>query len=52
MTNFEKIKNMSVEELANFICGLTYCDYCPICYRGGCEHSWERWLESEAEDND
>jgi hypothetical protein len=52
MTNFEKIKNMSVEELANFICGLTYCDYCPICCRGGCEHSWERWLESEAEDND
>lgn len=52
MTNFEKLKNMSAEELADFICGLVYCDYCPICCSGGCKYSWEQWLKSEAEEDD
>ena len=50
MTNFEKIKNMSAKELADFICGLTDCNSCSICCSGGCEYSWEQWLKSEAEE--
>ena len=49
MTNFEKIKNMSAEELADFICELVYCDHCPICCSSDCKYSWERWLKSEVE---
>lgn len=60
MTNFEKIKNMSVDELASECCkGLT-CAFCPIA--NFCEHIiggdvncvkvWRKWLKSEAEDND
>ena len=36
MTNFEKIKNMSAEELADFICELTDCNCCHIYCSGGC----------------
>lgn len=50
MTNEEKIKSLSTEELADFICGLAYCNCCPICCSGGCEYSWEQWLKSEAEE--
>lgn len=42
MTNFEKIKNMSVEELAD-------CNCCPVYCSGGCKYSWEQWLKSEVE---
>ena len=49
MTNFEKIKNMSAEELADFICELTDCNRCHIYCSGGCEYSWGQWLKSEAE---
>lgn len=49
MTNLEKIKNMSVEELAHFISRLTDCDRCPLYCGGGCEYSWVEWLKSEAE---
>ena len=61
MTNYEKIKNMSIEEMEN------YCDaretYAP-CYSckyykvGGrynqeiCELQIKEWLESEDEEND
>lgn len=54
MTNYEKIKNMSIEEMADFfidaeICiedfgGTLNCDdmlFCTICFR--------KWLESEVE---
>jgi hypothetical protein len=55
-TNYERIKNMSVEELANFI--LTISDdeeiFCKIIngeeiYGSVCEVM--QWLESEAKDN-
>ena len=57
MTNFEKIKQMSVMELAEFICGI-YDDYGEIpitkfingtsipCYG---EFEIAKWLESEAD---
>lgn len=50
MTNFEKIKNMSVEELADFICELVDCDYCPRYCSGCCKYSWVQWLKNEVEE--
>lgn len=63
MTNFEKIKNMSVEELAKKCCGSSYCSTCPIwdfCTYTmhnddrakvvDCLTTWEQWLKSEVEE--
>jgi hypothetical protein len=55
MTNFEAIKNMTVDEMAfEIICNLkSYCDYCvydgtTACGDGyNCEEGIEQWLESE-----
>ena len=58
MTNYEKIKNMSVEKLARFIEDLTYCDIekCEECglgewgEDGDCnEITIINWLMSEVE---
>lgn len=61
MTNFEKIKHMSVEEMAEFICDASNtdacdrCEYCEICddidpnIDNACEIGVKLWLESEAE---
>lgn len=50
MTNLEKIKNMSLEEFAEYIYRLADCRECPIyCSDGNCTTSWERWLQSEGE---
>ena len=62
MTNFEKIKNMSVDELASECCKRLTCAFCPIedfCEPivGGdaryvnCIKVWKKWLKSEAENN-
>ena len=59
MTNAEKIRNMSTEELADFIYELiTICDEADTC--GECKYftsnicvsAWQatKWLESEAEE--
>lgn len=66
MTNFEKIKNMSVEELADKISWLINdCDECPICkfcksaylrnnYKiqdfDTCSGTWKQWFKSEVEE--
>ena len=56
MTNFEKIKNMSVEELAKISNELIDCDACPIqefCRRVEeikCSKVWEQWFKSEVEE--
>lgn len=63
MTNFEKIKNMSVEELAHTIANaMVDCVWCPIsefCALHNndttqefesCSESWEQWLKSEVEE--
>lgn len=54
MTNFERIKNMTVEEMAISFGAL--CDsilYCPLCpFNEWCEigsNGFKKWLESEAE---
>ena len=60
MTNAEKIRNMSTEELAAMLDGIGDCCRnwdCKICYLGKCEDEYgctpcgiEDWLESEAEE--
>lgn len=57
MTNLEKIRAMSAEELAGFVYGITACcsdEHCSICpmdrncaYYGSTENIKE-WLNSEA----
>ena len=37
MTNADCIRSMSDEELAEFICGSTYCQDCPHC--GECDNN-------------
>ena len=62
MTNFDKIKKMSVEELARLMNNiLSDCDRCPICdfcedTRSNtnrfllCKAVCERWLKSEVKE--
>lgn len=60
MTNAEKIKRMSTEELAAILDGIGACcmDFdCDACYLGKCEKNYgctpygiRQWLESEAEE--
>lgn len=51
MTNFEKIKNMSVEELAYYVYRFIDCRYCPIyCNDGECCEAIKQWLKSEVEE--
>lgn len=57
MTNEERIKSLSTEELAREISGNCWsCDGCLIvdfCDRNGtvdCEEVWKQWLKSEAEE--
>lgn len=54
MTNFEKLKSMSIDELAIFSCD-TY--GCPKqtnndveCSKISCRDCWKRWLEIEVEE--
>jgi len=60
MTNFEKIKEMSVEEIAEQIINATNlsdCNMCPAatvcenCRDKSCLEILKEWLESEAEEN-
>lgn len=59
MTNYEKIKNMSLDEMLDFLekwrledinYSLTFCDFCKGQY--DCVNDCMRkWLESEVEEN-
>ena len=64
MTNYERIKAMSVEEMAEFITNYIRCEHCPvtdICWGNGgynedgnwcsCQKWFQQWLESEAEND-
>ncbi len=56
MTNFEKIKNMSIDELADKLEESLVCDRCPISdlcegiVGGDCTKACMKWLKSEAEE--
>lgn len=57
MTNFERIKEKDISELARFIAYTTTCDICPNCNCKGtsiesppisiCVRSFKKWLESD-----
>lgn len=54
MTNFERIKAMSVEEVVKVI-KHHGCSVCPLnkdslCFELGCSKSIKKWLESETAD--
>lgn len=56
MTNFEKIKNMSVAKLAKKLDDIFICEYCPIepfCDETKiieCKSVWRKWLKSEVKE--
>lgn len=61
MTNFEKIKNMNIDQLADALNESFACDHCPI--REFCDENdssptatcigvWRKWLKSEVKNND
>lgn len=56
MTNYERIKSMSVEDLANFITDkMAICPndtplYNDDCINDKCEKCIKNWLESEVEE--
>ncbi len=56
MTNYEKIKAMSVEEMAKALCDYYNIDYCVNCPAFNTEGKYTecaiKWLESEADEND
>ncbi len=50
MTNLEKIKNMSLEEFAEYIYRLADCRECPIyCTSGDCKTAWKDYLNKETD---
>lgn len=54
MTNYEKIKSMSINEMATLISAppCEICDYKGTdCSGVSCNLSVKKWLESEAEEN-
>lgn len=56
MNNFEKIKAMSIDEMARWMFVLhSACGFCPVnkaktCEAGNCQYSWKQWLEQESEE--
>ena len=52
MTNYERIKQMSVEEMASYFCigGLPICPlHAPHCKDNKCPECFKKWLESEVD---
>ena len=49
-TNADCIRNMTDDELKNFICSLLQCEYCKFGIRGGCDLL--KWLQQPAEEAD
>lgn len=55
MTNGDKIRQMSDEQLFKFWCGKIYCPYCPAAEAtcrniDSCHENFIAWLKQEAKD--
>lgn len=50
MTNLEKIRAMSVEELAKWLCNQFRCETCFYGESFDCMNKLKKWLESEVEE--
>lgn len=56
-TNFEKIKNMTLEEMAEFLRKFTNCSFCNLYFGSvtcsNCKQNYEKpykqWLQAESE---
>lgn len=56
-TNFEKFKNMTIDEMADFFVSISVCPTCPVrkeCKENrpeddtrGCRDLWKQWLSAE-----
>ena len=56
MTNYEAIKAMSMDDLADFLGGITSCCYCPVFPGKDDDHEEQtafylEWLNEEGDDN-
>lgn len=54
MTIYEFIKTLSLEQLSDFLTGITNCDKCPaesIC-EGACDTQMDKWLKQEYKDGE
>lgn len=57
-TNYERIKNMTVEEMTEFITSIVYCGSCPmfvncsdtITFEDKCINILKQWLQSESKE--
>lgn len=53
MNNYEKIKQMNIDEMASFLANHIGCEYCPMqknCIaKNGCDELFKQYLESEVE---
>lgn len=50
-TNFQRIKSMSIDEMAQWVCEnfeIT-CDFCDFKCDGDCEKGFKQWLQKECE---
>lgn len=48
MTNFEKIKNMSIEDFTTWLSNLVDCSNCTIRKCNGlCYYAWLHWLKGK-----
>ena len=55
MTNYEKIKNMTIEEMAKLFTRYYHCGFCvnhPSFYLRECYEGTKKFLESEAVEDD
>lgn len=55
MTNFEKIKSMTVEKMATYLCSkeLPICPLqVPHCRDDNCPECFKEWLESEVQEDE
>lgn len=54
MTNYERINNMSVDEMADYLWESLECNRCPLHDKcgiiGSCKYTWLNWLNQEAEE--
>lgn len=57
MTNGDKIRTMTDEEMAEKVSGMAHCMYCPIkcgifCTEEECKAKWLDWLRSPVEESE
>lgn len=55
MTNYERITDMTIRELANFLKDIINCKYCPVGSKNChdfCSNEIERWLDADQKESE